>query len=121
MTVPFIVIRANVPISKVQEVELKEQIGRAILRVPGKSEAGLMLAFDGDAHLWLAGGDAPCASDEAAVFANEKHAGYGAFAAEVAEAFADVLDIPHQNVYVRFSDIPVWSVGDMVVDRRMFA
>ena len=41
--------------------------------------------------------------------------------ADVAEAFSDVLDIPPRHVYLRFSDIPVWSVGDMLVDRRMFA
>lgn len=118
---PFVVTRANVPISTEQEVALKERLGRAIVHVPGKNEAGLLLAFEGGAHLWIAGGDEPCAYVEASVFANEGHAGYGAFVADVAEAFSDVLGIPPRRVYVRFSDIPVWSVGDMLVDRRMFA
>lgn len=116
---PFIVTRANVPITDAQEAELKERLGRAIAHVPGKGESGLLLAFEGDARLWLAGGDAPLAYVEASVFANEGHAGYGALAADIARTLRDVLGIPAGRVYVRFSDIPVWSVGDMVVDRRM--
>lgn len=118
---PFVVTRANVPITQDQERELKERFGRAIAHVPGKSEAGLLLAFEENARLWLAGGDEPLAYVEASVFANEGHAGYAAFAAEVTAALGDVLGISAERIYVRFSDIPVWSVGDMVVDRRMFA
>lgn len=116
---PFVVTRANGPISAKQELELKTHFGRAIAHVPGKSEAGLLLVFDDDARLWLAGDNAPLAYVEADVFANEGHGGYGEFAADVADALHDVLGIPAERVYVRFSDIPVWSVGDMVVDRRM--
>lgn len=116
---PFIVTRANVPISAGKEAELKSRFGHAIEHVPGKSEAGLLLAFEGDAHLWLAGDDAPLAYVESSVFANEGHAGYSEFAADVADALHDVLGIPAERVYIRFSDIPVWSMGDMVVDRRM--
>ena len=118
---PFVVTRANVPISKEQEAALKERLGRAIANVPGKSEVGLLLAFEGNARLWLAGGDEPLAYIEAGVFANEGHAGYEAFAADVAGAIRDVLGIPVGRVYVRFSDIPVWSVGNMVADRRTYS
>lgn len=116
---PFVVTRANVPISAEQELELKSRLGSAIARVPGKGEAGLLLGFEGEAHLWLAGDNTPLAFVEASVFANEGHAGYQAFAADVAAALHDVLGIPADRVYVRFSDIPAWSVGEMLVDRRM--
>ena len=117
---PFVVTRVNVPLSPAQEADLKERFGRAIAHVPGKSEAGLLLAFEGDAHLWLAGADAPLAYIEASVFANEGHFGYNAFVADVVGSIGDVLAIPPERVYVRFSDIPVWSMGDVVVDRRAF-
>jgi len=118
---PFVVARANVPISTEQEVALKERLGRAIAHMPGKSEAGLLLAFEGNARLWLAGGDEPLAYIETSVFANEGHAGYEAFASDVAAALQEVLGIPAGRVYVRFSDIPVWSVNDMAVDRRLYS
>ena len=50
-----------------------------------------------------------------------EQAGYDALSAEIAAAMRDVLGIPPERVYVRYADIPVWSVADMVVDRRMFA
>jgi len=68
---PFVVARVNVPISAEQEVALKERLGHAIAHVPGKSEAGLLLAFEGGARPWLAGGDEPLAYIEASAFANE--------------------------------------------------
>ena len=118
---PFVVTRVNVPISPAQKLELKGRLGRAIEHVPGKSEAGLLLAFEGDCHLYLAGdGDTPLAYVEANVFANEGHAGYGRFAAEVTSALGEVLGIAPHHIYLCFSDIPVWSVGAQVIDRRMF-
>ncbi len=80
-----------------------------------------MLAFEDNAHLWLAGNSEPAAYVEASVFANENHAGYRAFSSEVAMAFRDVLGIVPQRTYVRYADIPVWSASGTVVDRRMFA
>ena len=47
-------------------------------------------------------------------------AGYDELSADIAQAFHDVLGIPPRRVYVRYSDIPIWSVGDAVFDRRMF-
>lgn len=59
--------------------------------------------------------------DEFVVVHRVRHAGYAAFVAEATAALGDALGIPAERVYVRFSDIPVWSVGDMLVDRRMIA
>ena len=61
--------------------------------------------------------DQPIVYVEASVFANEGHAGYGTFSILVASALRDVLGIPPEHTYVRYADIPVWSVAHMVVDR----
>ena len=119
---PFVVARVNVPLGAAEERELKEHFGRAICSVPGKSEQSLMLAFEDNCRLYVAGnGSQSAAYVEASVFANEGHAGYQEFVRQVALAFQEVLGIDTRNVYVRFSDIPVWSVGGMVVDRRQFS
>lgn len=117
---PFLVFKTNEPISRAQEIELKERIGCAISHVPGKSEQGLLVAFEDGARIWLAGDDAPAVYVEASVFANEGHAGYGALSRDIAVACRDVLGISPDRVYVSYSDIPIWSVADMVADRRMF-
>ena len=118
---PFVIVRTSTPIAPDQERQLKEQIGAAIAHVPGKSEQGLLLAFEGNCHLWLAGeNDQPIAYVEASVFANESHEGYEAFSVEVALVLRDVLGIHPQHTYVRYADIPVWSVANMLVDRHAF-
>ncbi|MBQ9002716.1 MAG: hypothetical protein IJ087_12765 [Eggerthellaceae bacterium] len=117
---PFLVCKTTSPITRAQEVELKTRFGCAIAHVPGKSEQGLLIAFEDNARLWLAGDNGPAAYIEASVFANERHAGYDALSAEIAVAMRDVLGIPPERVYVRYADIPAWSVADMVADRRMF-
>lgn len=118
---PFIVTKVSTPLTDVQERKLKERFGRAIAHVPGKSEQGLLLAFEDNCRLWLAGGnDAPIAYVQADVFANERHTGYGTLSAEIAAALHDVADISPERVYVRYTDIPAWSVADMLADRRMF-
>ena len=118
---PFVIARVNVPLGEAEEHSLKERFGQAIGAVPGKSEQSLMVAFEERYHLYVAGdGSQPAAYVEASVFANEGHAGYREFAAQVASAFQDVLGIDARRVYIRFSDIPVWSVAGMVVDRAQF-
>ncbi|WP_350455102.1 phenylpyruvate tautomerase MIF-related protein [Slackia heliotrinireducens] len=117
---PFLVCKVNVPVSQDQERELKARLGQAIAHIPGKNERGLLVCIEPDAHLWLAGNDDPIAYVEASVFANEDHAGYRAFSVDTAAAFAEVLGIPQERVYVRYAEIPVWSVGEMLIDRRMF-
>ena len=74
---PFIIARVNVPVSKEQETEIKNRMGRAIELVPGKSEQYLLLAFEPESHLWLRGDDSqPMAYIDAAIFGNEGHYGY---------------------------------------------
>ena len=52
---PFIIARVNVPVSKEQETEIKNRMGRAIELVPGKSEQWLMCLFDENMPAYFGG------------------------------------------------------------------
>ena len=118
---PFIKAKVNCPISPEQEIRIKARMGKAIERVPGKSEEYLLLEFEDNARLWLRGDDAqPMAYIEAAIFGNESHAGYPAFTAEVTKVFQSVLGIAPENCYIKYEDITAWAVGGQYIDRRMF-
>ena len=118
---PFIRVKTSCPISGEQERELKTRMGKAIGLVPGKTEAYLLLGFEDNCRLWLRGShDEAIAYIEAAVFGNEVHAGYPAFTAEVTRAFQDVLGVRPENCYIRFEDIPAWSVAGQYIDRGMY-
>ena len=117
---PFVVARVSVPVRRAQELELKARLGKAIGLVPGKSEANLLVGIEDECHLFLAGSDAePLAYLEISVFGNEGHAGYDGFTREVTDAFAEVLGILPDHIYLRFSDIDAWGMASQYIDRWM--
>ena len=118
---PFIISRTNRSISREQEQQLKNRLGKAICLVPGKSEQYLMLGFEDNCRLWLRGDDSqPMAYVEAAIWGNEAHLGYDAFTAEVTRIFHDVLGIQPDCIYIRYSDIPDWGVAGHNFDRNKY-
>lgn len=118
---PFITSRVNRSISREQELQLKNRLGKAICMVPGKSEQYLMLNFEADSHLYLRGDDSqPMAYIEAAIWGNEAHLGYDQFTAEVTRIFHEVLGIQPDHIYIRYSDIPDWGVAGMNFDRNKY-
>ena len=118
---PFIKTKVSCGLTADQEKSLKERFGKAISLIPGKSEAYLLLEFESDAHLWLRGEhDAAIAYIEAAIFGNEDHVGFDAFTYEITKAFAEILGIRPDRVYIKFEDIGVWGVGGMCIDRNMY-
>ena len=118
---PFITARVNVPLTKEEELKIKSGLGKAIELVPGKSEEYLLLNIEDECHMYLRGdGDIPIAYIEAAIWGNEAHLGYDLFTAEVTQIFSEILDIPPNHVYIRYSDIPDWGVGGMNFDRNRY-
>ena len=114
---PFIMSKVSVPVGAAQEVQLKSRLGKAIELLPGLSEKYLLAGFESNYRLYLRGNSEPVAYIEASLFGNEQHIGYENFSATVTKIFVDVLNIPPQNVYIKFSDIAAWSVGGMYFDR----
>jgi len=58
---PFISLKTNVKIDEKKEISLKERLGESIGIIPGKSEAWLMLDFEGDCRMYFKGSDSPLA------------------------------------------------------------
>ena len=118
---PFLIARVNVPVSKEQEITIKEELGRAIELVPGKSEEYLLFGIEDNFHLYLRGIDSePVAYIEASIWGNEGHFGYDRFTAEVTRIFHDALGIKPDHIYIRYSDIPDWRAGGMNYDRNRY-
>ena len=43
-----------------------------------------------------------------------------AFTKEVAKAFFEILNIPPENIYIKYDDIKAWGVNGMYIDRRIY-
>lgn len=118
---PFVRSKVSKAVTREQEIKLKEGLGQAITLVPGKSEKYLMTEFEDNSHLYFQGkNDRPIAYIEAAIFGNEMHYGYEQFVAAVTKLYHDVLDIPIENIFIRFENIPDWAEAGMNFDRNRY-
>lgn len=116
---PFLMAKVNVPVDAAQEIKLKSWLGKAIELLPGLSEEYLLFGIEGDYRFYLRGNSKELiAYIEFSVFGREDHVGYENFSAAVTKIFFDVLKIPPQNIYIKFSDLAAWSVAGNFFDRR---
>ena len=113
---PFVMSKVNVPVNAAQESKFMSRLGKAIEILPGMSERFLLVGIESNCTLYLRGEKIPTAYIEVNIFGNEIHYGYEKFAVAVTEIFVDVLDIPPQNVYVKFCDLDCWGVAGKLFD-----
>ena len=118
---PFITVRTSAALEGAQKAELAHRIGRAVMHVPGKSEADTLVDVQDGCSMWLYGSDAePVAYVDAALFGTERRMGYEAFSSEVARAFAEVAGLDPRRVFARLSEIGAFSCGGAYFDRRLY-
>ncbi len=106
---PHIATYTTCPISDTQETILKTRLGEAITCLNGKTERYLMLSFHGQEHLWFGGDNAPAALLEVDVFGSLDHADCEKLTARLCEIVDEVLSIPADRVYVRYSSTKEWG------------
>ena len=97
---PFINVKANIPISDSAEQAMKRQLGQAIEALPGKTEAWLMVNFEPEARLWFAGSDDAAAMVEVSA---------DALTARVCDVIAGALGIAENRIYVKYAETPLWG------------
>jgi hypothetical protein len=106
---PYLATQTTCPITPRQEQVLKTRMGEAISLLPGKSEEYLMLSYEGGAHLWFAGDNAPAAMIRVDVYGALEHRACETLTARLCEILSDVLGIPGSRTYVRYSEIREWG------------
>lgn len=116
---PFIVAKFNIPVDKKKELVLKAAIGRAIEVVPGKNEGNLLLAIEQGRHLYLRGDDSePVAYIEVHIWGNESHTNYDMLTGRISRTICEILNIPQENIFIRYGDIEAWGVDGLYIDRN---
>lgn len=109
---PFITSKVNVPLSLQQQEQLKSGLGKAIECVPGKSEASLMIEFEAGCSFYLRGDNShSMAHVTVAMFGNPDHLGYEHLSLAIARLFHRTLGIDPTRIYIKYEDIPAWSVA----------
>lgn len=107
---PCIETKVNVKISSEQETKLKEQFGKAIAILPGKSESWLMLSFNDEQRLYFKGrNDMPIAFVEVKIFGKANDSAYNKLTSKICEILNDVLGIDPACTYVKYEEIDNWG------------
>lgn len=107
---PFIETKTNVSVSADQEKALKERLGQAIALIPGKSESWLMLAIEGDVHMYFRGDDSlPTAFVEVKIFGGNNPDAFRRMTAELTDIYRDILGISPDHMYIRYFGSADWG------------
>lgn len=106
---PYIQLKTNKRIDKVDEIYLKGEFGTSIGLLSGKSENWLMVEFTDDLHLYFQGSDAPCAILEVKVYGRSNPSDYDRLTNRLTELVSDRLKIDSDRIYVEYEETPYWG------------
>ena len=107
---PYIHMRVNVSLSEKQEEILKNEWGKAIALLPGKSETWLMVDFEDNCHLYFKGSNKkPLAFVEVKIFGKSDADSYDRLTAQITETLHQEVGIDAQGIYIQYEEAPYWG------------
>ncbi len=107
---PFINIKANVPISKEKEVNIKSRFGEIITDI-GKTESWLMVGIEGDSSLYFKGSDEPCAIAEVSLYGKASPSAYNSLTGHITDTLTNELSIQSSRIYVKYNEVEYWGLN----------
>ena len=115
---PFFKAKINFSLYDEQEKILKTELGKAVCVNFGYGEEYLLAIFEENQKIYLRGEKTEkVAYIEVEVFGNKNHTGYKNFSHDVTIIFNEILQIPPQNIYIKFEDITAFGVSGNYFDK----
>lgn len=106
---PFINTKYSQTITHEQEARLKTELGKAIPLL-GKTESWLMLGFEQECSLYFRGEKAEkIAFVDVSVYGNLTPQSCDNMTAEICRIYGEVLGIPADMIYVKYSSTGIWG------------
>jgi phenylpyruvate tautomerase PptA (4-oxalocrotonate tautomerase family) len=106
---PYIDAKTNVKITNEQKEALIKEFGKAIEKIPGKSEEWLMVNVEGDRTMAFRGDFSPCVMVEIAIFGKASNEAYDALTECVCALTQRILGVPSDRTYVKYTEISHWG------------
>lgn len=107
---PMIVTHTTEVITEEKKAALTKALGEAITLLPGKTEAYLMLEFQGGMEMAFHGDTAlPLAFVEVKLLGKSTKAAYEALTARICDVLLDILGVPTEGTYVKYEEIEHWG------------
>lgn len=106
---PFINVKTNAAVPADKAEAIKAGLGQAITAVPGKTEAWLMVAIEGDKAVWFKGTDAPAAMVEVSLMGAASSAALTDMTGRITDLLTDTLGLPADRIYVSYFSTDHWG------------
>ena len=107
---PYINVKTTASITKENKMSLTEKLGQAISILPGKSEAHLMLCFEGELDMYFKGERTnPTAFVDVKIFGKCAPASYAAFTAEVTKIISAELSVEPSRIFIAYGEFENWG------------
>jgi len=106
---PYILTKVTTPLSREDEKTLTQAYGKLIEIFPGKTERFLMVDFEDNCRMHLAGTDEDCAMVTIAIFGKGPDASFDAMTQRVSELLEKVCKIPQDKIYVKYEEVDHWG------------
>ena len=106
---PYIETKTNVKITTDREKKLKEEFGKAIALLPGKSERWLMLSFAGESVMYFQGSPDGCAMLEVKIYGKASASSLDSLTGRLTGIVSDVLGVSPDRVYIKYEECANWG------------
>ncbi len=107
---PYISTKTTAKVSREQEIRLKEELGRAIELIPGKSEKYLMLNLDDGCRMAFGGSTEPdIAMVEIDIFGRADDSAFDALTERVCDIINEVVGVAKNRIYVKYREVDRWG------------
>ncbi len=107
---PFIETKTTVKITPEQENDLKNEFGKAIELIAGKSEQWLMLNFEPECRMAFKGTTSPdIAIIDVQLLGKAKDSEYDKLTEKICEIINRILSVPGNRIYVKYTEFEHWG------------
>lgn len=107
---PYIGTKTTKTLTEEKKAALAKRFGTAITTIPGKSEAHLMLGFEGDATMYFGGKTGePMAFVEVMLFGTSDREHLTMLTKQICDILKEELGIDGANTYVKYEEVAHWG------------
>lgn len=107
---PYIAVNTTVSLPKAVKDEIKNELGRVITLIPGKTEEVLMVDISDGHTIYFAGKEMEkCAFIDVRCYRNSTFEANKAFTEAVYLAMKNITGIEEKDLYLSISELPVWG------------
>ena len=106
---PCIQLSTNKTLSEQKQEILKQEFGKAIEQIPGKTEKWLMCIFRSECEIWFRGEKEDSAFLEVGIYGQPSKESCDALTQVLMDVVSAELDVEKDHIYIKYSMTTYWG------------